>query len=358
MKADIYSSFVRKVMKETMLGDENVVVSPYSILVLIAMAASATNGNTRSELLNAISDEFSEAEFSELVVELQKMCSGKAGVSSANAIAVKENISESISADFKEQFSREFDGEIFNSVDIINDINSWVKEKTNGMIDNIVNDSMKHMLLSIMNAVAFDAEWRSQYEDDDVIDDGEFTNIDGSVSNVTMLDSCENIYLEDPFFEGFAKPYKNGYTFVGLLPKKKKSKSFLLRGFEQIDFMSLIKNSVHTKVYTQIPEFKSELSMSLNDTFKKWGINELFTGAADFTPLSSENLMVEGVLHKAVIDVNRKGTKAAAVTIAYAVAGCAPRFDYKVIYLDRPFVYAIVDNELMQPIFTGVVNRL
>lgn len=68
--------------------------------------------------------------------------------------------------------------------------------------------------------------------------------------------------------------------------------------------------------------------------------------------------MVEGVLHKAMIDVNRKGTKAAAVTIAYAVAGCAPRFDYKVIHLDRPFVYAIVDNELMQPIFTGAVNRL
>lgn len=358
MKADIYSSFLRKVMKETMTGDENVVVSPYSILVLIAMAASATDGNTRLELLNAISDELTEAEFSELIGELQKMCCEKTGVSSANAIAVKENIKESISCEFKEQFDREFDGEIFSSVDIIKDINSWVRKKTNGMIDNIVNDSMKHMLLSIMNAVAFEAEWRTQYKEDDVVEDEEFTNFDGSVSTVTMLESCENIYLEDSYFEGFAKLYKNGYTFVGLLPKEKKSQSFLLKGFEQVDFVSLIKNSVHTKVYAQIPEFKSEISMNLNDIFKKWGISELFTEAADFTPLSSENLMVEGVLHKALIDVNRKGTKAAAASSICVVAGCGPKVDYKVIHLDRPFVYAILDNALMQPIFTGAVNKL
>lgn len=51
------------------------------------------------------------------------------------------------------------------------------------------------------------------------------------------------------------------------------------------------------------------------------------------------------------------GTKAAAITLAYVVAGCAPSMDFKSVCLDRPFVYAITDTETRLPVFTGIYNQ-
>ena len=74
--------------------------------------------------------------------------------------------------------------------------------------------------------------------------------------------------------------------------------------------------------------------------------------------MSSEWLKMAAIIHKARIEVDRHGTKAAAVTMGIVYAGAAPRFDYKIVELDRPFVYAIMHNETGLPVFTGVVNML
>ena len=70
-----------------------------------------------------------------------------------------------------------------------------------------------------------------------------------------------------------------------------------------------------------------------------------------------EWLKVDSIIHKAHIEVDRKGTKAAAVTMAFVVAGCAPSMDFKSVCLDRPFVYAIMDTETGLPVFTGIYNQ-
>lgn len=66
----------------------------------------------------------------------------------------------------------------------------------------------------------------------------------------------------------------------------------------------------------------------------------------------------DAIIHKARIEADRKGTKAAAVTAMFAVAGCAPSFDLKNVELTRPFIYAIMHNETGLPVFTGIVNKL
>ena len=64
------------------------------------------------------------------------------------------------------------------------------------------------------------------------------------------------------------------------------------------------------------------------------------------------------IIHKARVEVDRQGTKAAAVTTGLLFAGAAPLLDYKTVELDRPFVYAIMHNETGLPVFTGIVNML
>jgi len=95
----------------------------------------------------------------------------------------------------------------------------------------------------------------------------------------------------------------------------------------------------------------------LTGLFKDMGVSTLFTPEADFSPMSSEWLKVDSIVHKAHIEVDRKGTKAAAVTMAFVVAGCAPSMDLKSVVLDRPFVYAIMNTETKLPVFVGLYNK-
>lgn len=129
-----------------------------------------------------------------------------------------------------------FSGKLFSSDDIVKDVNAWVEEKTKGMIRNAADDSMNHMLACLMNAIAFEAEWMEKYEEDD-IHEGEFNNADGTICEVQMLESSEDTYIEDDFFTGFVKPYKDEeYAYMALLPKKKKSASFLLELSSRLTF--------------------------------------------------------------------------------------------------------------------------
>lgn len=126
-------------------------------------------------------------------------------------------------------------------------------------------------------------EWLEPYEEDDIYD-GEFNNADGTVTEVQMLDSSEDTYIEDEFFTGFMKPYKDEkYVFMALLPKKKKSASFLLRTIKQIDFSKLFNESVYGTVYVTMPEFKYDFGEDMTELCKELGISTLFTPEADLS---------------------------------------------------------------------------
>ncbi len=336
---------------------ENIVISPTSIIMLLGIAADAVQGKTRDEILDVIGSNISYEELMAVLKEIQTNSSASDSLMLSNAVCVKDRISESVSPTYPERLRDVFDGKLFTSADIVRDVNAWVKEKTKGMIEKAADESMNERLACLMNAIAFEAEWLEPYEEDDIYD-GEFNNADGTVTEVQMLDSSEDTYIEDEFFTGFMKPYKDEkYVFMALLPKKKKSASFLLRTIKQIDFSKLFNESVYGTVYVTMPEFKYDFGEDMTELCKELGISTLFTPEADFSPMSSEWLKVDSIIHKAHIEVDRMGTKAVAVTMAYVVDGCAPSMDFKSVCLDRPFVYAIMDTETCWPVFTGIYNQ-
>jgi serpin B len=226
------------------------------------------------------------------------------------------------------------------------------------MIDQIVDDSMNNMLMTLINAVAFEAEWEDEYDEDDIKED-EFSNADGTKSMVNMMFSKEHFYIEDEFFTGFLKPYKgNTYSLMALLPKNARNERIYKRTIEQIDFKELYDSAKYDQVFVDMPEFKGEFRTELTELFKKMGIKRVFSAEADFSPISSEWLKADSIIHKARIEVDRKGTRAAAVTAMIAVAGCAPMDNPKTVRLDRPFIYAIIHNETGLPVFTGITNQI
>ncbi|WP_026518628.1 serpin family protein [Butyrivibrio sp. MC2021] len=355
-----YNKLASKFFGEYVLGKEkeNVVISPLSIIVLLAIASDATDGKTRKEIANVLRGLLPYEAAMGIISLIQKELSASGELVLSNAAIVKKSIENSVNPKYKSRLETKFGGELFCTSDIVRDVNSWVKEKTKGMIDQIVDDSMESMLMTLINAVAFEADWENEYDEDDIKED-EFNNADGIKSTVNMMFSKEHLYIENEFFTGFLKPYKGGeYSFMALLPKNARNERIFRRSIERIDFKGLYDSAEYNPVYVNMPEYKGEFRTELAELLMNMGITNIFSPEADFSPLSSEWLKADSIIHKARIEVNRKGTKAAAATAMFLVAGCAPMGNPKSVRLDRPFVYAIMHNETGLPVFTGVTNYI
>lgn len=347
-------------------ADENILCSPYSLYMMLAMVLNATGGKTQKEIkkiiapgyqLGAINNSLKSAQAS----FMKQMKGGK--LVSSNGICLGNDLYNHMNDEFRQLVTDAYSAEIFCAgADISDRINSWVNEKTDGMIPKLIEDASAQLNMVIMNAIAFDAKWLVPYKEDDVWEDGEFNNADGTVSEVAFMSSNENYYIEDDYFEGFIKDYKGGrYALMALLPKKENDNEALNNAIEQIDFCKYYKELQNCKVCVEMPEFKCEVSSTLNDFCRGLGIENLFTNKADFSGIVADRtIQVDSILQKAVIKVDRAGTKAAAVTGTIRALGLPPDFDkIKSVTLDRPFVYAIINKEYYGlPVFAGVIRKL
>ena len=334
---------------------ENLVLSPMSIIMLLGIAADAVQGKAREEITDIIGKGISYEDLITVLSQLQSAVDGGSALMSSNAVCVNEGIKDAIAPEYEARLEELFGGRLFSSDNVARDVNLWVREKTRGMIENAADESMNHVLACLMNAIAFESEWMTPYDDEDVRK-GTFHNADGSSSAVQMMGSTESVYVEDAYFSGFIKPYKDReFSFLALLPKHK-DEAFLLKSVEQIDFSKLAGSAQFCRVHAAMPEFKYDFGEDLTEACRKIGIRTLFSPQADFSPMSSQQLKVDSVVHKAHIEVDRVGTRAAAVTIEVCV-GCAPATEFKTVRLNRPFVYAIMNMETGLPVFTGIFNN-
>ena len=355
---EIYNELTKKLLKQAVSdGNKNVVLSPFSILLLLAILADATGSGTREEVAKALGCKDNAEELIRWLTSAQTELMKKDALISSNAVCVREDIKDRIVPGYEEHLKETFGGKLFTTKNMVNAVNRWVNENTKGMIDQIADDSMKDMLAGLINAIVFEAKWDKEYRSYD-IEPGHFNNSDGSQSEVTMMNSTELNYIEDPHFTGFTKLYKRvGYSFMALLPKKEGLK-YMRKALEGADLTKLFNSRTDKEVITTIPEYTFDFSEDLNDFCKDLGIEMAFSANADFSPMIDEWLKIERILHKAKIQVDRNGTKAAAVTIVSAFAGGCLSFDQKVVTLDRPFIFAIVHDKTGIPVFTGVVNNL
>lgn len=243
----------------------------------------------------------------------------------------------------------------------VTDINRWVKEHTHGMVEEVLEEIPRDTVMYLINALAFEGEWENPYQKEDMWQQA-FTNQDGKVQQVSMMHSEEQFYLRDDQTQGFMKYYQGGrYAFVALLPDKGISILDYVKGLDGQQLKALLDNPTSVPVVATMPKFESEMEVDLQEVLKEMGMVLPFDSAqADFTGLGTSpdgNLYINEVLHKAYIEVEEKGTRGGAATAVGINCEGAPEEpeDQKVVTLDRPFVYLVVDTSSMLPVFMGTV---
>jgi serpin B len=240
----------------------------------------------------------------------------------------------------------------------LEDINNWVKKETDGMIPKVLDEIPPEAVMYLVNALAFEAEWAEIYNEY-AVSDGTFTKEDGTKQSVEFMYSDESTYLEDDKAIGFKKYYKDRkYAFVALLPNEGVSVDEYIASLDGAKLNTLLSNAKNTSVSAKMPKFETEYDVEMSKVLQSMGMINAFDGnKADFSGLgtsSAGNLRINRVIHKTFISVAEKGTKAGASTVVEVTDESAP-MEVKRVFLDRPFVYMLVDCENNLPFFIGTM---
>lgn len=346
------------------LGEGSALVSPLSVLYALSMTANGAKGETLAQMEEVLGLDVQS--LNQLVRSYTALLprEEKCSLSLANSIWFTDDGRFTVNRDFLQTCAAYYDADLYQTA--FNDaacdaINAWVEEKTDGMIEEILNEIPADAVMYLINALAFDAEWAAIYSEDDVRE-GIFTTEDGTEQSAELMWSEESRYLEDELATGFLKYYAGGTcAFVALLPKEGVSVADYAASLTGEGLHALLSAPQDAAVTAAIPKFESEYAVELSAILAGMGMPDAFSErAADFSGLGSStegNIFINRVLHKTFISVDERGTRAGAATAVEITLDAAIIMTHEVI-LDRPFVYLLLDCENGIPLFIGTVTEL
>ena len=358
------ADFAIRLFQKTRDDSKNSLISPLSVMLALSMTANGAKGETLTQTESLLGGDIPMETLNEYLYSYIKALPSEktTKLNSANSIWFRDNGFTAEKA-FLQKNADYYGAEAYKSVfneKTLRDINNWVKKNTDGMIEKIIDDLDPDAVMYLINTVLFDAEWENIYKKDE-IRDSTFTALDGTKRTASMMYSAERLYLDDGKAIGFIKPYRNGYSFVALLPNEDISLSDYAASMTGKSFADTIKNAKDVPVGAAMPKFSYDYDIEMSGALKALGMSLPFDPEkADFSALGyyeSGNIFISRVLHKAYITVDEKGTKAGAATAADIKATSDTGGLYSVT-LDRSFVYAVIDDAYGLPIFIGAVTDI
>lgn len=349
---------------KTLSTDENACISPLSVYLAFACLTNASNGETLNQIASAM--ELTPEEINEYCSYLMHLYQGDESnaevVKIANSVWFKESFAPKQS--FVDDAFSIYDADIIKTNfdnETVKQTNAWISEKTNGLIKKMVERYGANTIMQIINAIVFEDDWSRPLNETTK----KFTNSDNSQKYVEGGYRSISRYYESESAEAFKIGFKNSrFSFVGIRPKGDIDE--YLSAFDASEYNNLMNNpnNDYDKVNIFIPFFNLDYEKSLVKNLKSLGIVDAFNPIlSDFSRGwdNSELIYVSEVKHKTHFELSKDGVKAAAVTIIGMDATSAgPGYERKErdLFLDKPFIYMIVDNEYNVPLFIGNIKTL
>ncbi|MCM3176814.1 serpin family protein [Cytobacillus horneckiae] len=339
----------------------NVFISPASLSMALSMLYNGAEGETKKEIANVLQvngldvKELNEANAS-LIDKLQK-----------DSALIQLDIANSMWIDPKYNFQKEF-AEVnqgyfhaeMKEIESADNINKWVEEATNGKIKDMVKAPLDPNLTAMLiNAIYFKGDWQFAFNEEET-DEGEFLKGDGSAVSVPFMRMKEELaYLSTDDFQAVSLPYGDGEMSMKIfLPNENSS-------IEEFEKMLTLENwESWNKEFTEkegtvvFPKFELEYETQLNETLQKLGMPTVFTSQAELTKVIDDEgpFAVSEVKQKTFLEVNEKGTEAAAAT-SVAIVKMSLQDQPFHIEMNRPFFFTITDNDTGMNLFMGTISN-
>jgi len=345
--------------------EPNVFVSPLSVSVALGMAWNGANGDTKTEMetalkMNGFSADEINAYYQYMLTVLPE-ADPKTTLNIANSIWCKQGFS--VKEDFLNTNKTYFDSEVreldFDKEGAVDTINAWCAEKTNDLIPKPLNQISPDAVMYLINAIYFKGMWTKPFYETGT-HESDFITESGNFVPVNMMNVIDVFnYTEDEYAQYIDLPYGDGnFSMTVALPRYGKNINNLL-DYLTLDAWNERLNEMNpTEVRVNLPRFKNENRYELKEILQQMGMEKAFIdGVADFSGISeAERVFISRVIHNTFVEVNEKGTEAAAVTIIELEATGEP--NYKTFYANRPFVYVIREQTTGVILFMGKLGEV
>ena len=240
-------------------------------------------------------------------------------------------------------------------------INSWVEEKTNNKLKNIIStlpDPLTRLIL--VNAIYFKGNWASQFKESATTQMPFYLNESKSIEVPMMNQTSKFNYGEEESLQVLELPYVgNELSMLVILPKKTDGLQNLEEILTKDSLEGWTKDLSNRMVEVYLPRFKMTSEFNLDEVLRSMGMNDAFDmDKANFSGMDGNPnwLYIGAVLHKAFVDVNEEGTEAAAATVSRVKVKSAP--PRPVLFrADHPFLFLIRDNLTGSILFMGRVSN-
>jgi serine protease inhibitor len=361
------NSFSVESFKQTVKSaeDENVFISPLSISIALGMAWNGAQGETEAAMRRVLgygelSRETIDEAYRNLIEGLPKI-DPDVILEIANSIWIRQGYQ--ITKQFLDLNSEYFHARVeavdLNSEKTIDIINNWVAQSTHDKIKTILTPPVHpNVMMYLINAVYFKGTWTSEFDK---------KNTEKAPFHITpeMDTTCEMMYQKEEFpvlvsddFQAVDLPYGNeDYSMAVFLPVEGKTPDSLLTKINMENWNGWMNSFRKQEVKLYLPKFKLTYSKLMNDVLKTMGMQSAFTDSANFKSMEpSGELYISRVLHKTFVQVDEKGTEAAAVTGVEMMTKAMPQPPLE-IRVDRPFIFVIHERTSGTILFMGKIIK-
>lgn len=344
---------------------KNVFVSPLSVNIALNMVSNGASGETLNEILNALRQSgYSMEEINNYSKAMRNMlleADDDTVISIANSIWYSQEVT--VSGTFKktlaEYYSATAQGLDFSDPKSLDIINGWCLDNTNGKIQKVLEALPADAVMYLINAIYFNGTWEMPFNKD-LTNDAPFYGSKGTQTVDMMRQTGFYKIYEDELGVYVEMPYKGGaFSMIVMLPHKDIGAEKVVESLGADYLNGILDSMKHTRIELQLPRFKFEGSYTLQDNvFPSMGMKRAFTTSADFSRMITDApTYISAVIHKTFVEVNEEGTEAAAVTaIGMTRTSLAP--DPRTIVVNRPFIFAVRDNENNTLLFMGRMDSI
>lgn len=346
------------------------VISPLSLRSALAMMYAGSEGNTKTEMADALqfslADEALHSGFNKLFSALES----RNIPADENWEALELNINNSLwpklnaepNADFLNVLAKNYGKGVY-ALDYESDpeearqaINNQVEEWTEGKIEDLLPDGsvQSDTLMVLTSTIYLYAPWNTPFVPE-ATDAKTFTNLDGTTSEVDTMRGDISLYhgrLDDA--QIVSLPFRGEeLEMVFLVPAD--DFTGYVSDLNAVNLDDALDDLTRERAYLNLPKFKLEYTMPAVETLQGMGMQQAFTQTAQFEPVGLGPMMITEVAHKAFIEVNEDGTEAAAATAVVGGPTSVPSLE---INVDKPFVFMIRDSVTGALLFIGHVASL
>ena len=346
--------------------DKNIFISPFSVSVALAMTLNGAAGETEQVMTNTLQLHGLDSESINTgyagLRQTLLTSDPKVTLTIANSLWARQGFS--FKPDFLQRNTQFFGAEIstldFDNSSASKTINQWVDTNTDGKIQKIVGDQIDPItVLFLINAIYFKGTWQKEF-DPSKTREGPFHLANGDEKQVPMMRQQRWYpYYREENFQAISLAYGDGQMSMYIfLPDRESDLNIFLENLNAESWENWMSQFHEQDVSLVMPKFKLEYGKTLNDPLKALGMDVAFDPElADFSRMASlefGNLYIEKVVHKTFVEVNEEGTEAAAATSVEVGVKSVPPPPIS-FSVDRPFFFAIRDNETKTVLFMGVV---